>query len=159
MPHTLTVTAEGEREIVMTRTFDAPRQLVFDAMTKPELLKRWLFGPDGWSVAVCESDLRVGGAFRYVWRHADGRDMGMGGVYRELAPPERVVRTELFDQDWTGGETLATMVLVEHEGRTTVTTTVRYPSREVRDNVLKSGMERGVAASYDRLEPILAARR
>ena len=84
----LEITTPGDREIVMTRVFDAPRELVFDAHTKPELVKRWLLGPDGWSMPVCEIDLRVGGAYRYVWRRdTDGTEMGMGGVYREIVPP------------------------------------------------------------------------
>ncbi len=151
----LKVTAHSEREIVMTRVFDAPRSLVFEAYTKPELLKRWMFGPDGWSLAVCEIDLKVGGKYRYVWRHADGSEMGMGGVYREIVPPERVVCTELFDEDWTGGEALGTIVLTEKDGKTTLTQTMRYASKEARDNVLKSGMEQGLGASYDRLAVLL----
>jgi len=151
----LKVMAHNEREIVMTRVFDAPRSLVFEAYTKPELLKRWLFGPDGWSLAVCEIDLKVGGKYRYVWRHSDGREMGMGGVYREIVPSERVVCTELFDEDWTGGEALGTIVLTEQDGKTTLTQTMRYASRDARDNVLKSGMEQGLAASYDRLAVLL----
>jgi uncharacterized protein YndB with AHSA1/START domain len=151
------VTTPTDREIVMTRVFDAPRKLVFDAHTKPELLKRWLLGPEGWSLPVCEIDLRVGGKYRYVWRHADGREMGMGGVYREIVPPERLVSTELFDEDWTGGEVIGTLVLIEHDGKSTLTSTLLYPSKETRDNVLKSGMERGVAVSYDRLEGVLTS--
>jgi uncharacterized protein YndB with AHSA1/START domain len=151
----LKVTAHSEREIVMTRVFDAPRILVFEAYTKPELLKRWLFGPDGWSFAVCEIDLKVGGKYRYVWRHSDGREMGMGGVYREIVPPERLVCTELFDEDWTGGEALGTIVFTEKDGKTTLTQTMRYASREARDNVLKSGMEQGMAAGFDRLDALL----
>jgi uncharacterized protein YndB with AHSA1/START domain len=153
----LRVTTPTDREIVMTRVFDAPRNLVFDAHTKPELLKRWLHGPDGWLLTVCEIDLKVGGKYRYVWHHADGREMGMGGVYREIVSPERLVSTELFDEDWTGGEVLGTLTLMEHSGRTTLTQTLLYPSKEIRDNVLKSGMERGVAASYDRLDGMLAS--
>lgn len=152
---TLQVTTPTEREIVMTRVFDAPRGLVFDAWTKPELLKRWLLGPEGWSLAVCEIDLRVGGAYRFVWRHLDGRDMGMGGVYREIVPPERLVATELFDEDWTGGETLSALALAEQDGRTTLTNTVLYSSREARDNALRSGMTDGVAVTYDRLAELL----
>jgi uncharacterized protein YndB with AHSA1/START domain len=152
---TLKVTTPTEREIVMTRAFDAPRSLVFDALTKPDLLKRWFFGPEGWSLVVCEVDLRVGGAYRYVWRGPDGTDMGMRGVYREIVPPERIVTTELFDEDWTGGETLNTMTLIEQHGRTTLTNTVLYSSREARDNAVRSGMEDGVAASYDRLAELL----
>jgi uncharacterized protein YndB with AHSA1/START domain len=94
----LQITTPTEREIVMTRVFDAPRRLLFDAHTKPELLKRWLFGPDGWSLAVCEVDLRPGGKYRYLWRHANKPDMGMGGVIREVVAPERLVTTEKFEQ-------------------------------------------------------------
>ena len=155
---TLQVTAPGEREIVMTRGFDAPRQLVFDAHTKPELIKRWLLGPPGWSMPVCEIDLRVGGKYRFVWRHdRNGNEMGMGGLYREIVAPERIVNTERFDEAWYPGEALNTLVLVETGGRTTLTQTVRYESREARDAVLKSGMESGVAASYERLADLLAS--
>lgn len=152
---TLQVTTPSEREITMTRAFDAPRDLVFDALTKPELLKQWLHGPDGWSLETCEIDLRVGGSYRYVWRGPDGVEMGMGGVHKEIAPPERLVRTEIFDQDWTGGETVATAVLTEQDGKTTLATTVLYATKEARDGALASGMEQGVAASYDRLETLL----
>lgn len=152
----LKVTTSGDREIVMTRVFDAPRKLVFDAFTKPELVKQWLLGPPGWSMPVCEIDLRVGGAYRYVWRKAGAPDMGMGGVYREVVAPERVVCTEKFDQAWYPGEAVGTLVLVEQSGKTTVTQTVLYQSQEARDGILKSGMEKGVAASYDRLAELLA---
>src|SRR3982075_1294051 len=102
---TLKLTTRGDREIVMTRVFDARGALVFDAFTKPELVKRWLLGPPGWSMPVCEIDLRVGGKYRYVWRRdSDGTDMGMGGVYREIVAPERIVATEKFDQAWYSGE-------------------------------------------------------
>jgi len=155
---TLQLTAPGEREIVMTRVLDAPRQLVFDAFTKPELLKQWLLGPPGWSMPVCEIDLRVGGKYRYVWRKdSDGTEMGMGGVYHEIAVPDRLVTTERFDEAWYPGEAVGTLVLVEQRGRTTVTQTMLYESREAREAVLKSGMEKGVAASYDRLADLLAA--
>jgi len=153
----LKVTAPTDREIAMTRVFNAPRRMVFDALTKPELVKQWLLGPPGWTMPVCKIDLRVGGAYRYVWRHADGREMGMGGVYREIVPQERLLCTELFDEAWYPGESLITTTLVEQSGRTTLTSTILYISREARDGVLKSGMERGVAASYDRLEQILAS--
>src|SRR5256886_1630941 len=157
---TLHLTAPGERDIVMTRVFDAPRQLVFDAHTKPELVKRWLLGSPGWSMPVCEIDLRVGGKYRYVWRHdRNGTEMGMGGVYREIAAPERIVNTERFDEAWYPGEAVGTLVLSELAGKTTITQTVLYQSREARDAVLKSGMERGVATSYDRLAELLASLR
>jgi len=153
----LQVTTPTEREIVMSRVFDAPRSRVFDALTKPELLKCWCYGPDGWSLVVCEVDLRVGGTYRFVLRGIDGAEMGLGGVYREIKPPEKIVNTELFDEDWTGGETLSTTVLTEEGGKTTLTNTVGYSSREARDAALKSGMTRGVAASYDRLAELLAS--
>jgi uncharacterized protein YndB with AHSA1/START domain len=154
----LKVAANGEREIVMTRVFQAPRNLVFEAMTRPELLKRWLLGPDGWSMPVCEIDLRVGGKYRYVWRNvASGQEMGMGGVYKEIVAPERVVATEKFDEAWYAGEGIGTLVLVEEGGKTTLTQTMLYESRATRDAVLKSPMESGVAASYNRLEQILTS--
>ena len=154
---TLQVTTPSDREIVMTRVFDAPRSLVFDALTKPELLTRWLGVRNGWSMAVCEVDLRVGGAYRYVWRGPNGAELGMGGVYREIVAPERIVATEKFDDPWYEGEALDTMVLVEQDGKTTLTTTVLAPSQEIRDAVLESGMDRGVAESYDVLDEVLAS--
>jgi len=157
MKNTLQVTARGDREIVMTRVFDAPRHLVFEACSKPELVRQWLLGPEGWSMPVCEIDLRVGGSYRYVWRHSDGREMGMGGVYREIVIPERVVATEKFDEAWYPGEAVGTLVLVERDGETTLTQTMLYDSRQTRDAVLKSPMETGVAASYDRLEKIVTS--
>ena len=152
---TLKVTTPSDTEIAMTRVFDAPRRLVFDALTKPELLKRWLLGPPGWSMVVCEFSTKVGYRYRYVWRHTDGKEMGMGGVLREIVVPERIVVTEKFDESWYPGEALVTNVLVEQGGKTTLTLTVRYESQEARDIALKSPMEQGVAASYDRLAEML----
>ena len=151
---TLEIMTPTDREIVLTRVFDAPRRLVFDAFSKPELLKRW-FGPRGWSLVVCEVDLRVGGGFRFVLRGPDGRQMGMRGVYRELVPPERSVHMESFD-DYPG-ESQVTAVFVEQGGKTTLTATVLYPSREVRDAVVKFGIEHGAAESYDKLAELLAS--
>jgi len=154
----LKVTMPSDREIAMTRMFDAPRTLVFDAHTKPELVKRWLLGPPGWTMPVCEIDLRVGGKYRWLWRSDnDGSTMGIGGVYRQIVAPERIVTTERFDESWYPGEGLNTLVLVEQGGRTTLTQTMRYESKEARDAVLKSGMEQGVEASYDRLAELLAS--
>jgi len=154
----LKITTPGDRELVMTRVFAAPRTLVFDAHTKPDLVRQWLLGPPGWSMPVCEMDVRVGGKYRWVWRHdRDGTMMGMGGVYREVVTPERLIATERFDEAWYPGEALNTLVLVESAGRTTLTQTMRYESREARDAVLKSGMEKGVTASYDRLDDVLAS--
>ena len=154
---TLKVAIRGDREIVMTRVFDAPRALVWEAHTKPELLKRWFIGPPGWSLVVCEIALRVGGSYRYVWRGPDGKDMGMGGIVREIVPPERLVTTEKFDQSWYPGEAVDTLILVEENGKTTLTLTVLYQSREARDAVLKTPMEKGVAMNYGRLAELLEA--
>ena len=153
----LKVTARSDREIVMTRVFEAPGNLVFDAYTKPELLKRWLGVFGGYSMPVCEVDLRVGGTYRFVWRGPDGAEMGVRGVYREVVRPERLVHTEKFDEAWYPGESLITTVLAEQGGKTTLTVTMRYESREARDAVLKSPMESGVAQSYDKLAELLAA--
>ena len=152
----LQVTTPSDREIAMTRVFNAPRRLVFEAMTKPELVQRWLLGPPGWTMPVCEIDLRVGGRYRYVWRHADGKEMGMGGIHREIVVPERIVTTELFDEDWTGGETVVTSVFTEHAGRTTLTMTILYSSREARDGALRTGMTDGMESGYARLDELLA---
>jgi uncharacterized protein YndB with AHSA1/START domain len=149
---TLKVTTPSDHEIVLTRVFDAPRQLVFDALSKPELLKRW-FGPHGHSLVVCEVDFRVGGAWRFVLESPDGRSMGMSGVYREIVPAERTVHTEGFD-DYPG-DSVITTVLTEHDGKTTLTATALYESQEVRDAVVASGMEHGAAETYDRLAELL----
>jgi len=152
----LTVSAQGDREIVMTRIFDAPRELVFEALTKPELLKQWLGVRGGWSLAVCEIDLRVGGVYRYVWRkESTGFEMGAGGVFREIEPPARMVQTESFDDPWYPGESVVTTVLSEVAGETTLQTTSRFESAEARDSVLKGPMEIGVAESYDKLAELL----
>jgi uncharacterized protein YndB with AHSA1/START domain len=119
-------TARADRGLVMTRVFDAPRRAVFDALTKPDLVKRWLRGPSGWSLVVCEIDLKVGGAYRYVWRRrSDGADIAMSGVFRELAPPERAVHTEKSDDTSYPGEALITIVLTEQDGKTTLTRTTQ----------------------------------
>src|SRR5262249_8384065 len=121
-PGELKVTASGDRAIVMTRDFDAPRALVYEAWTRPELVSRWLLGPSGWTMPVCEIDLRAGGRYRYVWRkEKTGEQMAMGGVFREVVPPERLVATEAFEQPWYPGEAVNTTTLVERDGRTTVT--------------------------------------
>lgn len=151
----LKVTTPTDREILMTRVFNAPRNLVWDAFTKPELLKRW-FGPRGWSLEVCQVDLKVGGTWRYVVRGPDGTNMGMRGVYREIVPPDRLVFTEAFD-DYPG-DSLVTTVLVEDRGSTTMIATLLYSSQEIRDLVIKSGMEHGAAESYDRLAELLVSR-
>ena len=152
---TLTIVAHGERELVMTRAFQAPRRLVWDAYTKPALLTRWLGVFDGWTFAVCEVDLRVGGAYRWVWRHPEHGELAMGGVYTELAPPERLVATERFDQSWYPGGAVNTTRFLEEGGTTTLHMTCRYDSKEARDAVLRSPMESGMGAGLDNLERLL----
>jgi len=153
---TLTLTTPTDREIVMTRVFNAPRHLVFEALTTPALLKQWLLGPPGWEMVVCDVDLRVGGAYRYVWRRTStGKTMAMGGVFQAIVAPERLVITERFDDPWYPGTGLSTTVLNEQNGSTTMVNTVLYESREARDTVMQSGMESGVAVSYDRLAALL----
>ncbi len=156
MRHRLEVTTPSDREVAITRVFEAPRELVFDCWTVPALLRRWMTGPDGWSFAVCDIDLRVGGNYRFVWRHMDGRDMGMTGTYREIARPQRIVSTELFDMDWTDGEARSTLVLTEGAGRTISVNTILYSSREARDGAIAIGMVDGIEAGYARLDDILA---
>jgi uncharacterized protein YndB with AHSA1/START domain len=143
--------------IEVERDFNAPRQLVFDAFTKPELVKRWLLGPDGWTMPVCEIDLRAGGAYRYVWRkQSTGKDMGMGGVFLEVVRPEKLVATEKFDDAWYPGEAVDTTLLEERGEVTRIKLTVRYESNEARDRATRSGMEHGMVAGYNRLEELLA---
>src|ERR1017187_10425197 len=118
---TLQVTTPSDREIAMTRVFDAPRRLVWQALTKPELMKRWLYEPPGWAIIACEIDLKAGGAYRFAWSSPDGKGMGISGVYREVAAPERLMATEMFDEPWYPGEGLVTQTLVEQNGQTTLT--------------------------------------
>jgi uncharacterized protein YndB with AHSA1/START domain len=148
---TLTVTTPTDREIEMTRVFKAPRELVWETMTSPELLKRWLFGPPGWAMTDCENDLDVGGAFHWVWRGPAGEEMVMHGVNREVVPLERIVRMESFESGCNAkdGSQLGTLVLTEHDGgggddgndpgsQTTLSLTLLYPSREARDATMPS---------------------
>lgn len=137
----------------MTRVIDAPRELVFDAWSSPEHLPRWLLGPDGWTMPVCEVDFRVGGGWHFVWRRDDGTEMGMRGTYLEIKPPERIVHTETWGGDWP--ETQNTLTLTERNGRTTMTLTILYPTKEARDRAIKTGMKDGVAVSFDRLAAYL----
>jgi uncharacterized protein YndB with AHSA1/START domain len=156
----LEISTPSHRELRITRQFDAPRALVWDAWTKPELVRRWLLGPDGWSMPVCEMDLRVGGAYRWVWRkETTGAEMAMGGVFREIVAPERLVASERFEDPWYEGEALVTTTFSERDGRTTVTSTSRYDTQQIRDGVLASGMESGVERSYQRLDEMLPSLR
>ncbi|MGK3960739.1 SRPBCC family protein [Sorangium sp. So ce118] len=149
------VTTPSETEISMTRLFNAPRQLVFDVMTKPEHVKRW-WGclSEGYSVPVCEIDLRPGGKWRFVNRHPQG-EAAFHGEYKEITPPSRLVFTEIFE-DYPDTVSVVTTVLTDEGGKTRMTATVRYPSLEVRDIVMGTGMAEGAGLSYDRLEELVA---
>lgn len=154
---TLNVATPTDREIVITRAFNAPREQVWRAMTDPNLISRWCIGPPGWEMTVSETDLSVGGAFRHEWRGPEGEAMGMRGVYQEIEPPARLVRTSSFEFgcDAQSGEQREQLVLTDLSGRTMLTLTLLYPSKEARDATIASGMEYGVAASYDRLEEFI----
>ncbi len=151
---TFKTSTPSDREIVMTRLFDAPQRLVFEAMTKPEHVRRW-WGilDERYSLPVCEIDLRPGGAWRYVGRGPQGQ-FAFHGVYREVAAPDRIVYTEIYDP-FPDAESVVTVILTEEGGKTRLTVTAVYPSRDVRDAVLKTGMERGAGISYDRLEDLV----
>src|SRR5260370_24151554 len=142
-------TTPSDRELVTTRVFDAPRRLVWEAWTNPKHVQRWMLGPTGWTMPVCEIDLRLGGAWHFVWRRADGTEMAMRGVYREVTPPERLVATESWGGDWPA--TVNTLVLSEKDGKTTMTQTLLWPSKEARDRALGTGMQSGMSTSFDRL--------
>jgi uncharacterized protein YndB with AHSA1/START domain len=148
-----TFTTPSDREIIVTRVVNAPRRLVFDAHTNPAHLPHWMLGPDGWIMPICEIDLRVGGAWRFVWRQSDGTEMEMRGVYQEIVPPERVVTTESWGGDWP--ETVNTLILSEQAGKTTITQRVLYPSKQARDAALQTGMQEGMTQSFDRLAEYL----
>ncbi|MDV6235106.1 SRPBCC family protein [Leptospira ellisii] len=151
----LHVSAEGKTDLLITRLFNAPRNLVFDTMTKPELLKRWFHGPPGWTLNVCEVDLRVNGKYRYVWNSENGSTLGMGGIFTEIEAPKRYVATEAFDQSWYPGEAVNITTLIEQGEQTKLHLLVRYQSKEARDGVLRSPMEQGLSYGYDRLEEYL----
>ena len=157
MGHTTQVSTPSDTEILISRRFDAPRRLVFACLKEPDYIRQWLLGPEGWTMPVCEVDFRVGGKYRYEWANADGRRMGMGGTFCEIVAPERVVSTELFDQDWTGGETVNVWTLIERAGTTTLEIRVAYASKKARDGALATGMTEGMEAGFKRLEDILSS--
>ncbi len=156
MPMPLEVATPSDREVKITRDFDAPRELVWDCHTKPELVRRWISGPPGWSMPGCEIDLRVGGRYRYVLAGPKGEEMAWGGVYLEVRRPEFIAATEKFDDDWTGGETQVSTRFEQERGRTTVTVTVLYASKEARDGAIATGMTTGMEAGYQQLDQLLA---
>ena len=153
----LSLTLPSDLEILMTREFDAPRELVFEALIRPEHVKCW-YGLRITTLAVCEMDVRPGGSWRHVIRDADGNEFPFKGSYREVVPPERIVSTETFDvEPWSSHETVVTVTLTEHDGKTLLTSRALYQSKEARDAHIQSGMEYGAGESYDRLEEYLRA--
>jgi uncharacterized protein YndB with AHSA1/START domain len=148
-----TYTTPTDKVVVITRVVDAPRTLVFDAWTNPTHIPQWMTGPEGWTMPVCEIDLRPGGSWHYVWRKSNGTEMPMSGKVKEVAPPERLVTTESWGPEWP--ETINTLVLTEVAGRTTITLTILYPSKEARDAALQTGMKGGMDESFARLEALL----
>ena len=153
---TLKITTPSDLEIAMTREFDAPRHLVFDAMTRPEHVRRW-FGCDAFTLPICEIDLRAGGAYRFVMRSPDGSESTLQGVYREIVRPERVVFVErILMPGFTSDEYQVTSTFDEISSRTRLTTTILHNSKANRDGHLNSGIEKGVAPAYDRLAELVA---
>jgi uncharacterized protein YndB with AHSA1/START domain len=150
-----TFTTPSDLEIVATRVFHAPRELVFDAWTSPEHLPNWMTGPEGWTMTVCDIDLRPGGAWHFAWSKSDGTDMAMHGIYDEVDRPRRLVRTESWGGDWA--DTLNTLELTEAGGYTTAVSTSVYPTLEARDAALGSGMKEGMNISFNRLETHLSS--
>lgn len=149
----LQVTLPSDTEILVVRELTAPRALVYDAHTQPEMVKRWLYGPDGWSMPLCEIDLRVGGRYRYRWRQlSDGAEFGTGGKFLEIVPGERIVSTEAFEGEMNQGEAINTLTFAEQKGKTTVSLLMRYPSKEIRDGAIATGMNDGIEMGYARLE-------
>lgn len=148
-----TLSTPSDREIVITRVVAAPRRVVFEAYTNPVHVPNWLTGPEGWSMPICEIDLRLGGRWHYVWRRADGTEMTMRGVYTEIEPPEKLVSTESWGNDWP--ETVNTLILSELEGKTKITNRVLYPSKEARDMALQTGMLEGMSQGFERLDAYL----
>jgi uncharacterized protein YndB with AHSA1/START domain len=146
----------NDLEIVVTRVVAAPRRAVFEAFTVPDRIRQWLLGPPGWTMPVCELDLRVGGAWRYTWRKDDGAEMTLSGTVKEVRPPERMVTTERWGPEWP--ETLNTLSLAESGGKTTITMTIRYPSKQARDAALATGMKAGMDMSFGRLDEVLGKR-
>ena len=143
----------SDTEILIQRVVDAPRRIVFEAWTNPKHIPVWLSGLEGWTMPVCEMDLRPGGTWRYVWRKSDGAEMAMGGSIREVVPGERLVTTERWGPEWP--ETVNTLALSEAGGKTTIRLTIKYPSKDARDAALRTGMKEGMDLSFARLDDLL----
>ncbi len=152
-----TYTTPSDRDVVVTRVVNAPRRLVFAAWTEPRHLQRWLTGPEGWTMPVCEIDLRPGGRWRYVYRKASGKEMTLTGSVLEVVPPERFVTTESWGPEWP--DTVNTLVLTESEGRTTIALTITYISKEARDAALDTGAMDGMNRAFELLDELLDAER
>jgi uncharacterized protein YndB with AHSA1/START domain len=155
------VTMPSDREVKVTRSFRAPRALVYRAFTEPQLVQRWLLGPPGWSMPVCEMDVRVGGRYRWRWRNdQDGSEFGFTGTFREVQPASRLVHTEAYDPgtvggDFPGNEAIVTVVFSEDAGMTTVTSLIDFGSKEARDGAVATGMTDGMEQSYQQLDRLL----
>ena len=148
-------TGTASTTVRLSRSLKATPARVFEAWTNPSHVPNWLTGPDGWTMPVCEIDLRPGGAWKYVYRKSDGAEMTLSGAYRKIDPPARIVFTERWGPEWP--ETVNTLVLAETSGRTTITLTVTYVSTEIRDTALQTGMKEGMAQSFNRLAELLSA--
>ena len=155
MPAPLAVTMPNDTDVVVVRSFDAPRDLVWRAHTEPRLVKKWLLGPPGWTMPTCEIDLRVGGKYRYRWAHASQPGFEFTGTFREVKAPERIAQTQFFNGQEPGA--LITSAFAENRGKTSMTMTMHFPSKEVRDAAIKTGMTDGMEQSYQRLDQTLAA--
>ncbi len=157
LPRPLQLELVGATEILILRRFAAARELVFEAFTDAELLTRWMLGPGGWTMPVCEVDLRPGGGYRHVWRKEGERDLAVSGTYVEVEPPRRIVARERFNDDWTQGETIVTTEFeAEPDGGTLVRLTIEFASPEARDAAARTGMAEGMEAGYARLDEMLA---
>jgi uncharacterized protein YndB with AHSA1/START domain len=155
MPSSLEVTTPSNREIRVRRTFDAPPQLVFEFHTKPHLVQKWLLGPPGWTMPVCEIDLKVGGRYRYVWRNdAGNNEFGVQGEFEAVDAPDRLVHREVMDG--VPGQALCTTTFERSNGGTLFALTILFESQELRDSALASGMTEGMSMSYDRLQTNIA---
>jgi uncharacterized protein YndB with AHSA1/START domain len=158
------VTLPSDREVAVTRTFDAPRALVFEAYTQPELVKRWMLGPPGWSMPVCDMDVRPGGKFRWRWRSdEDGKEFGFHGEFREVVAPAKIVHTETYDPGDLGGTmgdeaAVITTRFSERDGITTMTAVMDFGSKKSRDEAMATGMTEGMEQSYQLLDAVLAER-
>jgi uncharacterized protein YndB with AHSA1/START domain len=151
------VDAPSDTELRVVRWFDAPRERLWEAWTRPEDLRQWMVGPDGWVMERCDLDLRAGGSWRFEWRKDDGAEMALWGTYREVSPPGRLVHTENWGGDWP--ETLNTLTFTESAGRTRMELITEYPSRADRDAALGTGMTGGMELSFQRLDRRLEALR